>query len=238
MSPVTVEIEDLSVSYLTFSGSGIRRRKVEVNALSNINLELRKGDALGLLGHNGSGKSTLLRAVAGLIPPTAGSVRVAAQPHLLGVRAALNMGLTGNDNIRMCCLALGLEADELVEASREIGDFTELAHFLELPVNTYSAGMTARLAFAISIIARPEILLMDEALAVGDRAFKQKSLERLREFTSEIGTLVLATHAMVEVQENCNKALWLNNGEVAMFGEPADVVKEYQAHRKSVGFTR
>jgi len=204
-----------------------RRTHQRVRALEGVSFELSRGDSLGLIGHNGSGKTTLLQVVAGLIAPSAGTVLVSAQPQILGIQAALNDLISGRRNIEMCGLALGFTRKEIDTLVPSIVDFTELQDFIDLPVQTYSAGMRQRLSFAISTVTKPEILLIDEALAVGDARFVEKSLERLREIRNEAGVVILATHSLGEIEISCNKALWLHEGKTAAFGEPADVIAAY-----------
>lgn len=235
MPAVAVQVDDVSVTYRSLADrSRFRREEVIVPALDSLSFELSEGDALGLVGHNGSGKSTLLQVIAGLIPPSTGSVLVSSQPQLLGVRAALSMGLSGWRNIELCCHALGFEPAAIDAVAQEIAEFTELGDFLCLPVSTYSAGMMQRLSFSISASARPRILLIDEALAVGDQQFKQKSLERLREVTADAGVLILATHAMGEIRATCSRAIWLHEGHVEMSGDPVEVTTAYEESQKQV----
>lgn len=215
-----------------FSG---RRRKVRrVRALDDISFDLFEGDSLGLIGHNGSGKTTLLQVVAGLVAPSAGSVLVSAQPQILGVQAALNELVSGRSNIEMCGLALGLSKREVKRLMPSIVDFTELEDFIDLPVQTYSAGMKQRLSFAISTVSRPDILLVDEALAVGDSRFVEKSLARLRTIRDSAGVVMLATHSLNEIRSTCNKALWLHEGQLQDFGDPDEVIASYESDERQV----
>lgn len=226
----TVVVDDIHVTYEAFSeAGGGRPRKTAVRALEGVDFRLVEGDALALIGRNGSGKSTLMRVVAGLISASRGRVLVAAQPQFLGVRASLNARLSGRSNIKLGCLALGIDDSQLDETAESIVSFTELGSSLDLPVRSYSAGMRQRLAFAISIVARPEILLIDEALAVGDQAFRQKCFAELNKVRESAGTIILATHAMREVTATCNRAIWLEHGKIRMAGPPTEVVAAYRA---------
>lgn len=235
-------VDDLHVHYGVFQDhrerlvemvgrgfKGRRRTLRRVRALQGIDFTLRQGDALGVIGHNGAGKSTLLRTLAGLLPSSAGTVLVREQPHILGVSAALNYYISGRRNIEVCGLALGLSKREVELQIPEILDFAELGDFADLPVHTYSAGMQSRLSFAVSTLTRPKILLIDEALAVGDAQFVEKSLERLRTVRAGAGVIVMATHSMHEVLATCNKALWLHEGRQEAFGEPEAIVEQYLA---------
>lgn len=237
-APTAVQVRDVSVNYLAWADAGRwRRQELVIPALSDVNLELSEGDAIGVIGHNGSGKSTLLQVIAGLVPPSSGSVRVSSQPQLLGVRAALSPALSGTRNIELCCLALGFEPAEVDSIADEIAEFTELGDFLHVPVNAYSTGMMHRLSFSISAAARPQILLIDEALAVGDHRFKEKCLARLRELRADAGVVVLATHAMFEIEATCNRGLWIHEGRIEMAGDPDEVTKAYQENQKKINRT-
>lgn len=211
-----------------------KRVSQRVRALEGVSLDLFPGDSLGLIGHNGSGKSTLLQVIAGLLPPSAGRVLVSAQPQILGVQAAVNPLISGRRNIEMCGLALGLSKREVIDLVPSIIEFTELQEFIDLPVQTYSAGMKQRLSFAISTVTKPEILLIDEALAVGDARFVAKSLDRLREIRSNAGVVVLASHSLVEISSSCNRVLWLHEGEVQALGDPDAVIAAYEADERTV----
>ena len=240
--PITILAEDLHVKFEVFSHSnqsaikaaaqGLRRRRrVVVEALTDVNFEIHRGQALGLIGHNGAGKSTLLRTILGLVPPAQGKLLVSSQPRMLG--APTKGILSGRANIELGLLALGFQPKRIEEMIPEIAEYTELGEFIDLPFRTYSSGMKQRLRFAVSTAVAPEILLLDEALAVGDKNFKDKSLRRLNEIKTEAGTIVLATHNMNEVRETCDHVLWLRDGKVCAQG-PADVViEQYKAEETS-----
>lgn len=231
---IAVTCRSVGVTYASYATSGHVRRKVDVRALTDINLELQDGEALGLLGHNGSGKSTLMHVIAGLLSPTEGEVLVRATPRLLGVNAALNQRLTGHQNIEIGCLALGVSRRTLRRTAEAVAAFSELDDFLDLPVLSYSSGMRQRLAFSISAIVTPEIVLVDEALAVGDREFKAKCLERLQEIRDAAGAVIIATHSLNEIAETCNRALWLHGGRVVLDGEPEHVIDAYEHSKRDV----
>jgi len=232
--PTALVCRNVGVSYSSYSSLRRLRRRVEVHALKGVDLRLNDGDSLGLIGHNGSGKSTLLQVIAGLLNPTKGEVLARATPRLLGVNAALNNRLTGRQNIEIGCLALGVPRSEIERVAADVAAFAELGDFLDLPVLSYSSGMRQRLAFSISAIVEPEIVLVDEALAVGDRAFKVKCLARLREIRSAAGVVIIATHALNEIQETCNRAIWLHGGEVVLDGEPETVIDAYEHSKRAV----
>ncbi|QIK82864.1 ABC transporter ATP-binding protein [Sanguibacter sp. HDW7] len=206
-------------------GSAIR----DVKALRGISFVAHHGESIGIVGVNGSGKSTLLRAVAGLVPPSGGAVYVAGQPALLGVNAVLMGELTGERNIVIGGLALGLTLKEVEERYDEIVDFAEIGDFVNLPMQAYSSGMAARLRFAISASAIPDILMIDEALATGDATFRQKSKARIDEVREAAGTVFLVSHSIATIESICSRILWVHEGRLVMDG-PVDVVaKAYKA---------
>ena len=223
-----MQARSATVRYIARRTEMARGRRVEIPALSDISFDLRHGESLGLVGHNGSGKSTLMGAIAGLVPLTAGEILVSSQPQLLGVNAVLSLHLTGEQNIDLCCLALGVAHSELADARATVAQFCELEDFLKLPLTSYSAGMRSRLSFSIAAMIRPEILLVDEALAVGDFAFKQKCFDRLDEIRDAAGTVILASHASSEIVRSCTRAIWLHRGSIRMDGDPEDVTAAYE----------
>lgn len=197
----------------------------EVKAVRGISFVAHHGESIGIVGINGSGKSTLLRAIAGLIPPAQGSVYVAGEPALLGVNAVLMGDLTGERNIMIGGLALGLTPKQVQERYDEIVDFADIGDFVNLPMKAYSSGMSARLRFAISASAVPDILMIDEALATGDATFRQKSKARIDEVRQGAGTVFLVSHSIATIESICSRVLWVHKGQLVMDG-PADVVCE------------
>lgn len=239
---LSVVVRDLHVEYEVFSQrrAALRQRFVHhegsgrrvVHALKGISFDVRRGDSIGVIGSNGSGKSTLLAALAGLLPITSGQVLVSSEPELLGVGAVLLPAASGRRNIRLGCLALGMSADQLDDEIERIIEFTELGEAIDRPLKTYSAGMRARLHFAISTAVQPDILLIDEALAVGDQAFREKSRGRIEEMLAAAGTLLLVSHSMEEVQRLCSRGLWIERGDLRADGPVAEVIAQYQAATK------
>ncbi|BDS49761.1 ABC transporter ATP-binding protein [Rhodoluna lacicola] len=202
--------------------------KVSVQALSNISFELFPGDKVALLGHNGAGKSTLLRAIAGVYKPTTGIAEIAGKTaSLIDINLGINPEATGEENIYIRGALLGFSKPELKEKYAEIVDFSELGDFIKMPVRTYSSGMQLRLAFAISTIVRPEILIMDEWLSVGDEGFRTKAESRLQSVVEHSDILVIATHSRELVQSVCNKVLWLEHGQVKLQGTVTEVLPKY-----------
>lgn len=212
-----------------FTGEQTEERRKFIHAVRGIDLVARQGEAVGIIGSNGSGKSTTLQAMAGLLPPSEGEVLSVAQPVMLGVGAALESNLSGRRNIELGCLALGMPQDEIEERSADIVDFAGLEEFIDLPLKTYSSGMRARLHFSIATSISPEILLVDEALAVGDEKFRRKSEKRIQELLDGAGTVFLVSHSLEAVRDACTRVVWIEKGEVQMDGEPDEVIEGYVA---------
>lgn len=200
-----------------------------IKAVRGVSFVTREGEAVGLIGRNGSGKSTLLQAIAGLLPVAKGTIHTSAQPALLGVNAALLPQLTGERNIELGSLAMGLTPEETEERRQSIIDFAGIGDFVQFPMKTYSSGMQARLRFAIAASVTHDILLIDEALGTGDAAFQRRSQERIKELRDEAGTVFLVTHSSQIVRETCNRAIWLEQGRVVMDGDVDTVVEAYDA---------
>jgi lipopolysaccharide transport system ATP-binding protein len=202
--------------------------KVLVKALTNLSFQFRDGDRVALLGHNGAGKSTLLRALAGVYAPTGGTAEIAGEVgSLIDISLGINPEATGRENVFIRGQLLGLSKQEIATKYEEIVDFAELGDFMEMPVRTYSSGMHLRLAFAVSTVVRPEILLMDEWLSVGDADFQNKAEARLRDLVSETKILAIATHSRELVESVCNRAIWLEHGEIKMDGPMPEVSSAY-----------
>ena len=200
----------------------------EVKAVRGITFAAKHGEAVGIIGVNGSGKSTLLRAIAGLIPPVSGTVHVAGNPSLLGVNAVLMKNLSGARNIMIGALALGLSRKQVKERFDDIVDFAEIGDFVNLPMKAYSSGMGARLRFAISASAVPDILMIDEALATGDAGFRAKSKAKMDEIRESAGTVFLVSHSLATIQSMCTRVLWIHDGKLVMDGDPKEVCGSYK----------
>jgi teichoic acid transport system ATP-binding protein len=239
----TVIADDVHLIYKVIAGSGgkgtaasalsrlIRRQNQptarEVHAIKGVSFTAYKGDAIGLIGRNGSGKSTLLRAVAGLMPAASGAIYTSGQPSLLGVNAAMMSDLTGDRNVILGCLAMGMSQAEIDERYDEIVEFSGIGEFIDLPMRTYSSGMAARLKFAIASAKSHEILLVDEALATGDAEFRSKSEQKIKELRDQAGTVFLVSHSLDVVTDTCNRAIWLDKGTLRMDGDAKEVVDAY-----------
>lgn len=240
MGDLSLHVDDVHVTYRVYEDQRptLRRRVVNgfrprqsraVQAVQGVSFDLHTGDALGVIGHNGSGKSTLLRTLAGLLPPTAGAVYARSTPVLLGVQAALQQELSGHRNILLGATALGMTKREVEERTDEIVAFAGLEDFIDLPLRAYSSGMVARLNFAIATSVAPEILLIDEALAVGDAEFQNRSRQRLEQMLEHAGTVVLVSHSMSSIRSLCHQALWMERGVVRELGPVAEVIDRYEA---------
>ncbi|ADU47667.1 ABC transporter ATP-binding protein [Intrasporangium calvum] len=233
----TVMVRNLSVHYrvpTSERGTGGLKsrlgwsRNVTVKAVRNVTFVARSGESIGVVGHNGSGKSTLLRVIAGLETPTRGTVLATATPSFLGVNAALMPEMSGLANVRLGLLAMGKTPREVREAIPDVVELAGLGDSIHLPMKTYSSGMGARLRFAIAASARPEILLIDEALATGDAATKERSEARMAEIRREAGTIFLVSHAAQTIEEMCTRAIWLHKGEMVLDGPAYETARAYR----------
>ena len=207
---------------------GLRRRqRIEVHALRGINLRFEKGEVIGIVGGNGSGKSSLLRCIAGLQARTAGRVLVRGEARLLGVQAALKPRLSGHHNIILGGLAMGLSRVEVDERLEEVVNFSGVGDAIWRPMETYSAGMRARVAFSIATMRSPEVLLLDEALAVGDRDFRDRSIGRIASMQDQAHTVVMVSHNLNEIRRACSRAVWIDEGCVRLDGPANEILDEY-----------
>jgi ABC-type polysaccharide/polyol phosphate transport system ATPase subunit len=235
-----IRVEDVSVTYRTplerrptlrgtLTRLGRRERIIrEIQALKNVSFEVPHGKVMGVVGANGAGKSTLMRTVAGILPPTQGRVEVRGRMStLLSLGVGFNRKLTGRENVVLGGLAAGLRRSELAEKYAEIVEFAELEEFMDLPMRTYSSGMYGRLAFAVAVTMHPDILIIDEALSVGDARFRRKSFERMRDLCGEDRTILLVSHALGSIEELCDEAIWLHKGRMKLWDEPSAVVDAY-----------
>ena len=205
-----------------------QRSRVLVRALAGVSLAARQGESIGIVGTNGSGKSTLLRAIAGLETPTRGTVLAASPPVLLGVNAALLPELSGEQNVRLGCLAMGITPEETERLLPTIIELAGIEKAIYLPMKTYSSGMAARVRFAIATASNPKVLLIDEALSTGDAAFKERSEERMNKLRAQAGTVFLVSHAAQVIEETCSRALWMHKGRVVLDGPAADTALRYR----------
>jgi ABC-type polysaccharide/polyol phosphate transport system ATPase subunit len=239
-SSPSIVVDDVSVTYrTTFERKPTLRGMVkrmgrgervvrEIEAVKNVSFEVPHGTVLGIVGANGAGKSTLVRTIAGILPPTRGRIDVFGRVNtLLALGVGFNKNLSGRDNVRLGGLAAGLERDKLEEKYEEIVKFAELGEFMDMPMRTYSSGMYGRLAFSVAVNMDPDILLIDEALSVGDARFRRKSANKMRELCGQAHTIVLVSHALGSIRELCDQAIWMDHGVMRMWDEPEAVVDAY-----------
>ena len=213
------------------TGGGLVKdcKVIEVQALNNINLHLKSGDKLGLIGHNGSGKTSLLKVLAQIYSPTNGKIRVSGKTNcLFDITMGLDSNCSGYENIKIKGLIAGLTNQEIKDITPDIESFAELGEFIKMPIRTYSAGMLVRLAFGIATAIHSEILLVDEVLGVGDQNFIEKAKKRMEDriFASDI--MVFSTHDVSSLRKFCNKLAWLQQGKIRAFGTVDEVLSEYE----------
>jgi ABC-type polysaccharide/polyol phosphate transport system ATPase subunit len=235
-----ISVEDVSVTYRTSLEKAPtlrstvtrlgRREKIvrEIEAVRNVSFDVPHGEVLGIVGANGAGKSTLVRTIAGILPPSEGRVEIHGRVStLLALGVGFNKKLSGRDNVVLGGLAAGLKRGQLAEKYDDIVAFAELEDFMDMPMRTYSSGMYGRLAFAVAVMMEPDILLIDEALSVGDARFRRKCARKMRQLCSEDRTVVLVSHALGTIQELADHAIWMDRGEMRMWDEPDAVVNAY-----------
>jgi len=209
------------------------RHKV-YHVLSDISFALADGKSLGIIGDNGAGKSTLLKLLVGILQPTSGSIQLKGQvAALLELGAGFHPEFTGRRNIYLNAALLGVPDENIPDIENDIIEFSELDYFIDRPVKTYSSGMFVRLAFSIATMVRPDILVIDEALSVGDMAFQKKCVQRMNEFREQQKTMVFCSHSMFHVQELCDTAIWLDKGKIQEIGDSDKVVGHYEDYCNS-----
>jgi teichoic acid transport system ATP-binding protein len=238
----TIVVDDLHLAYRIIGrgrgGAPAALRRVllregapgqrSVHAVRGVSFTAYRGEAIGLIGPNGSGKSTLLRGIAGLMAPSQGVVWTRGQAALLGVSAAMMGGMSGDQNIVLGCLAIGMTPAEIAAEYDAICEFAGIGEFVHLPMDTYSSGMSARLRFAIAAARAPDILLIDEALATGDARFRRRSQRRIDELREQAGTVFLVSHGLGIIRETCTRAIWLEDGQIVLDGDANAVVDAYE----------
>ena len=241
-----IRLEGVGVRYriaservITFKEYIIRRFQGRIAlgdfwALHQVDLNINRGEVIGLIGPNGAGKSTLLKLIARVMRPTKGRVIVKGMvAPLLEFGAGFHPDLTGRENVFLNGALLGFTNDEMQEKFDRIIDFAELWEFIDVPVRNYSSGMAARLGFAVATDIEPDILLLDEVLSVGDESFQRKSLSRMEEFRLQGATIILVSHDMDTILEMCQRTVWLDHGQIKMSGNTAEVVDAYRQDQGS-----
>jgi len=236
-----IRLEEVGVRYqiaservATFKEYMIRRFQGKIAlgdfwALRQIDLQINKGETIGLIGPNGAGKSTLLKLIARVMRPTKGRVWVkGVVAPLLEFGAGFHPDLTGRENIFLNGALLGFTNDEMQEKYDRIVDFAELWDFIDVPVRNYSSGMSARLGFAVATDIDPDILILDEVLSVGDESFQRKSIARMEDFRNRGATIILVSHIMETIVEMCQRTVWLDHGQISMIGNASEVVPAYK----------
>jgi teichoic acid transport system ATP-binding protein len=238
MNDVIIKVENLTKTFKLYDHPKDRLKEAlspfrkkyhhEYNALKDVSFEIKKGESVGILGKNGAGKSTLLKILTGVLTPSGGTVNVSGRvAALLELGSGFNPELSGMENIYFQGAILGLTKDEMLKKAPHITKFADIGEFIDQPVKTYSSGMFARLAFSIAINVEPDILIVDEALSVGDFAFQQKCFRKLKEIKESGITILFVSHDTSAVQTFCSKCLCLNNGIAVAFGECSEVIKVY-----------
>ena len=208
-----------------------KKEKKDFWALKDVNVEVQKGEVVGFIGSNGAGKSTLLKIVAGVMKPTKGSVEKYGNIcPMIELGAGFDMDLTARENIYLNGAILGYSKEFIAEKFDEIVDFSELKDFLDVPVRNFSSGMVARLAFSVATIVDPEILIVDEILSVGDIAFQQKSENKMRSMIEGGTTVLFVSHSLEQIENLCDRVVWLENGTVRKIGEPKQICEEYKQY--------
>ena len=201
----------------------------EFTALSHVSFEVRKGETLGLIGRNGAGKSTMLKVISGILKPTEGKVEVQGNVvPMLELGSGFDFDLTGRENVFLNGAILGYSERFLTEKYEEIVAFSELEQFMDTPIRNYSSGMLARLAFSVATVVKPEILIVDEILSVGDAAFQEKSRGRMLELMGGGTTVLFVSHSLPQIREMCNNAIWLEHGQMKLCGDVQTVCDAYE----------
>lgn len=241
MSKTVIEVNDVIMrfrmnadkimSLKEFVTAALRRKLVyqEFMALDHVSFHVKKGETLGLIGRNGAGKSTMLKVISGVLKPTSGSVQCEGNiVPMLELGSGFDFDLTGKENIFLNGAILGYSEKFLLEKYDEIVEFSELGNFIETPIRNYSSGMLARLAFSIATVVKPEILIVDEILSVGDTAFQEKSKKRMLELMGGGTTVLFVSHSIEQIREMCNRVIWLDHGRILMQGIASEICSIYQ----------
>lgn len=236
MSDAVIKFENVSKEYFLYKNDKARFKAIFTNnkgvkkhrALNNISFEIHKGESVGIIGRNGAGKSTLLKMITGVSFATSGKITVNGKvAALLELTAGFSNDMTGRENIFLKCYLLGLENSEIKQIEDKIIEFASLGEYIDQPVRTYSSGMKMRLGFAININIKPDILVIDEALSVGDAQFKKKCESKIKELRDSGITVLFVSHSMNSVNDTCNRAIYLSGGEIEYDGTVKEAFERY-----------
>lgn len=244
-SDVAISVKNLTKTYRIFGHPGDRIKQAlslgrvrfhrEFTALKDVSFEIKKGETVGIIGRNGSGKSTLLQLICGILKPTSGSVEVYGRiSALLELGAGFNPEFTGRENVYFQGAVMGIPKEEMARRFDDIAAFADIGEFIDQPVRTYSSGMFVRLAFSVAVSMEPDILVIDEALSVGDIFFQQKSINRIKQLKEKGVTILFVSHSLQVMKSFCSKALYLKEGKLADFGETKAICDCYQNESTSV----
>ena len=235
MSENVIICEHITKDYPLYSSFGdkikglvLKNNKVNTfRALDDVSLTMKKGECVGLIGLNGSGKSTLASVITGITTPSSGKITVNGEVSMLCASSGMRPQLSGVDNIRFKCLLMGYNDKQIKEIEKEVIEFADIGIHIDQPVKTYSSGMRSRLGFAIAVHIDPEILIIDEALSVGDSSFADKCLKKVDEFKEQGKTIVFVSHAVTQMTEFCDRIVWINQGKLVGIGTPDEIIKPY-----------
>ncbi len=236
MEECAILVRNLKIKYRNISSFSVKRSLFEkkkknetLTAVNDVSFYVKKGEIVGIIGKNGCGKSTLLRALAGIYSPDEGYVEIFGNSiSLMAIGVGFQSDLSGRENIYLSGRLLGLKEKEMDEYVDEIIEFSELGDFIDKPVSTYSSGMYSKLAFSITITIKPEIMLLDEVLSVGDQAFKKKSLNKMKALINDkTRTVVIVSHSISTLSELCDRMIWMDAGKIVKIGDTKEVLKQY-----------
>jgi ABC-type polysaccharide/polyol phosphate transport system ATPase subunit len=220
-------IKSIKEYFMTFIKGKLKYE--EFDALNDVSFEVRKGEVVGIIGHNGAGKSTILKVISGILKPTKGEVTISGNiVPMFELGSGFDHDLTGRENIFLNGAILGYSKEFLLKKYDEIVEFSELGKFIDIPIRNYSSGMLMRLAFSIATVVNPEILIVDEILAVGDENFQAKSKARMLELMSGGTTVLFVSHSLEQIREMCNRVIWLEAGKIKMIGDSKTVCDAYK----------
>ena len=223
---VVMRLDDITLEYPV--PRQYRKEDVQPSGVRNISLEVNQGEVLGIIGRNGSGKSTLLKMMAGVFPPDSGTIATRGSVSLLaGVGVGFHKELTGRENAYLYGALMGRTTEQIDELIEEIQSFAELDHHFDRPIRTYSSGMKSRLGISVATAFKPDLLLIDEVLGVGDASFRKKSEERIQKLIQSSGTVVIVSHSMRLLEDICSRIVIIESGEINSIGTPKEMVKKY-----------